>query len=231
MVAGAVSSPVDRRGILVLCSSALSTALVGFSAIAPSALFAQSTEEPDDDGNVMPARPRLARVRGLHFESSALASAREALRPSATALLAHGTGREHRYEQHGYRSRRPLAPADLLLAALRTWGHPDRRDFVWYEQATPLSLDASAIADALRAVTLDAHGAPMPDPRPAPERDAVLAHATAFLAAARASSSLTLLAGTCGWADENGARTRGVALMDEASRELYWSYLFESSSA
>lgn len=222
---------MDRRRILILASSALSTALLGFSAIAPRALSAQSTAEPDEDGNVMPRRPRLARVRGLHFESTALASAREALRPTATALLAHGTGREHRYEQHGYRSRRPLAPADLLLAALRTWGHPDRRDFVWYEQATPLSLDASAIAEALRSVTLDAHGAPLPDPLPAAERDAVLAHATAFLSAAGASSSLTLLAGTCGWADENGARARGVALVDEATRELYWSYLFESWNA
>jgi len=190
---------------------------------------AQSVREPDDDGNVMPVRPRVARVTGLSFASADLLAAREGLRPTATALRAFGRGAAYRYQQQGYRARGALTAPDLALATLRTWGRPNRMDFVWFEAAEPLPLDIPGPAAlAFRSPSDDPTIQGGGDHRSPVELAAVQAHGAALQAAARAHPDLTLLCVRCGWADENGARTGGLALCDARSQELYWSFLFES---
>ena len=178
------------------------------------------TAEPDDEGR--PPLPRLSRVQGLRFASPELMAVREALRASATALQPLGRGRAHRYEQHGYRSRAGLSAEVLALAMQRTWGHPSPTDFVWYEQAEPLSREAAAAA-----LALSAEG---PDERPLVEREAVHAHVAEVLASTHTRTSLTLLATRCGWSDAPGASVRGIAIIDPTTREVYWTYLLESWS-
>lgn len=185
-----------------------------------SATARAQTAEPGDEGR--PPLPRLSRVQGLRFNSPELMAVREALRASATALQPLGRGPAHRYEQHGYRSRTSLAPEVLVLAMQRTWGHPARMDSVWYEQAEPLSREADAAALALCAEG--------PDARPLVEREAVHAHVAEVLASTRTRPSLMLFATRCGWRDEPGASVRGIAILDPATRELYWTYLLESWS-
>lgn len=169
----------------------------------------------------MPARPRLARVRGLRFTSADLMAVREALRATATALAPLGT-RDHRYIQHGYRARGTLPAEELVLAAERTWGRPNRMDFVWYERTAPLEREVSAAARAFRS---DPDAV---DARPGAERDAVRAHVEAILAAVRSRPELRLLTTSCGWGDEPGARVRGIAIVDPRTQELYWTYLIET---
>ena len=182
---------------------------------------AQTPESDNEDQGRAPL-PRLSRVQGLRFTSPELMAVREALRPSATALQPLGRGRAHGYEQHGYRSRAGLTPEVLALAMQRTWGHPAAMDFVWYEQADPLSREAD-----VAALALCAEG---PDARPLVEREAVQVHVAAVLANTRTRPSLMLFATRCGWGDEPGALVRGIAIIDPATRELYWTYLLESWS-
>jgi hypothetical protein len=180
-----------------------------------------------DDGE-RALRPPVRRVRGLRFTSVPLNEMREALRPTATTLHELVSGREHHYEQRGYRSRRTLLPTELGLATARTWGHPAPLDITWHESATLLpASNAANIADwhAQRCVATPSDDpiTPIADP----ERAALQAFAAAFAAAA-SHPALVVVGICCGWADSVGALANGTGIVDPATNEIYWSYLTES---
>ena len=128
------------------------------------------------------------------------------------------------YRVELWRVRAPDADvAERLATVMRASLRPDPRDFVWYDDVTPVA--TPALDQIVAAFGLDGRE------RPPAERRAIEALAERALALVAAHPTLTLLVAQCGWADAVGGAYHGVMIFDRATSEVVWIHLDESWNA